>query len=144
MRKSGNRQRVTTYLARHPGASAKEIAAKLGISVSYVYRLLTDYSNKIRREAIHEVAEPEESPVSAQSVQVGGDHYLNMAVQPWDVISCWPVEQQLAFFRGNAIKYLMRMGAKDARVQEARKARHYVSKMIEVLEQGSEDAAPCE
>ena len=71
-------------------------------------------------------------PASAK--QVGGDHYVSQKVQPWDVIDTWPTDQRIGFYRGNAIKYLMRMGSKDAARQEAGKALHYIEKLIETLE----------
>ena len=74
--------------------------------------------------------------MSAQDRQEGGDHYKKMDVQPWDVIDTWPLEQQIGFYRGNALKYTMRMGAKDEQLQEVKKARHYLDKLIEVLQQG--------
>lgn len=65
--------------------------------------------------------------------QEGGDHYVKMPVQPWDVIDTWPVEQQIGFYRGNALKYIMRMGSKDQSLQEIKKAKHYIEKLAEVL-----------
>lgn len=73
-------------------------------------------------------------PRSARDIQVGGSHYKAMDVQPWDVIDTWPVEQRIGFYRGNALKYLMRMGTKDENVQEIRKGVHYLQKLAEVLE----------
>lgn len=70
---------------------------------------------------------------TANKTMVGGTHYLDMGVQPWDVVATWPAEQQIGFFRGNAVKYLMRMGTKDEQLQEVRKAQHYVQKLLEVL-----------
>lgn len=69
----------------------------------------------------------------AREVQIGGTHYKTMGVQPWDVVDTWPVEQQIGYYRGNALKYLMRMGSKDEALQEIQKASHYVQKLIEVL-----------
>lgn len=71
---------------------------------------------------------------TAQSEQVGGTHYLEMKVEPWDVIDSWSQEERIGFYRGNAIKYIMRMGKKDGDSQEIRKALHYLEKLIEVLE----------
>ena len=71
--------------------------------------------------------------LSASGYQAGGDHYTKMKVQPWDVIDSWPIEQQIGFHRGNAIKYLMRLGSKDEQLQEAKKALQYCQKLIEVL-----------
>lgn len=70
----------------------------------------------------------------ANSYQVGGDHYKNAAVEPWDVIDTWPYEQRIGYYRGNALKYIMRLGSKDALELEAAKARHYLEKLIEVIE----------
>lgn len=71
--------------------------------------------------------------MSARDEQYGGDHYKKMDVQPWDVIDTWPQAQQIGFYRGNALKYLMRAGSKDNPIQEIQKARHYMDKLIEVL-----------
>ncbi len=71
--------------------------------------------------------------------QEGGDHYKALDVQPWDVIDTWPLEQRIGFYRGNALKYVMRMGAKDEEATEIAKAMHYLEKLMEVLEDdGSE------
>ena len=72
--------------------------------------------------------------MSANDRQVGGGHYTTMAVQPWDVIDTWPREQRIGFWRGNALKYLMRMGTKDEQIKEIGKAQHYLQKLIEELE----------
>ena len=72
---------------------------------------------------------------TARDTQVGGDHYKTAGVQPWDVVDTWPIEQQIGFHRGNALKYVMRMGTKDENLREIRKAAHYLQKLVEVLEQ---------
>ena len=72
--------------------------------------------------------------MKANDTQVGGSHYKEMRVEPWDIIDSWSLEQAIGFYRGNAIKYMMRMGTKDERVQELKKARHYLDKLIEILE----------
>jgi hypothetical protein len=63
-----------------------------------------------------------------------------MAVEVWDVVDCWPLEQQIGYYRGNALKYLMRAGTKDERGQEIRKAMHYLEKLLETLEGAKNDA----
>lgn len=70
----------------------------------------------------------------ANDAQYGGDHYKKMQIQPWDIVDEWPIEQQVGYHRGGALKYIMRMGTKDERLQEAAKAMHYVQKLVEVLE----------
>ena len=65
--------------------------------------------------------------------QVGGTHYTAMATQPWDVVDTWPLDQRVGFFRGNALKYLMRAGSKGEAAEDFAKARHYLDKLVEVL-----------
>lgn len=69
----------------------------------------------------------------ASTRQVAGTHYRDMGISPWDVISTWPREQQIGFYRGNALKYLLRMGSKDENAQEIAKGQHYMEKLLEVL-----------
>ena len=65
--------------------------------------------------------------------QVAGDHYKNMGIEPWDVVDTWPLEQQIGYYRGGALKYIMRMGSKDERLQEAEKGLHYQEKLVDAL-----------
>jgi hypothetical protein len=74
----------------------------------------------------------------ANAVQVGGDHYKNMGVEPWDVVDTWPYKQRVGYYRGSALKYLMRMGSKDLEVQEIRKCQHYIQKLLETMENHDE------
>jgi hypothetical protein len=71
--------------------------------------------------------------VSAKDYMVGGSHYKELKIEPWDVADTWPVEQQIGVYRHGALKYLMRMGKKDEQVQELKKSIHYIEKLIEVL-----------
>lgn len=71
--------------------------------------------------------------MAANDYQVGGAHYKDMGVEPWDVIGTWPIEQQIGYYRGNLLKYTMRMGAKGASVEDINKAEHYARKLAEVL-----------
>lgn len=75
-----------------------------------------------------------QAATSAGARMVGGTHYIEMGVQPWDVFDTWPLEQRIGAYRANAVKYLMRLGTKDERLQEAKKAAHYCAKLVEVLE----------
>lgn len=91
-----------------------------------------------RRGSIeHEVktANAKLTHASANDKQVGGTHYKDMGVQPWDVVDTWPYEQRLGYYRGGALKYVMRSGRKDEEIQEAGKAIHYLEKLIETLKE---------
>ena len=83
--------------------------------------------------------------MTARDRQVGGDHYARQQVQPWDAIDTWPLEQRIGFYRGNALKYVMRAGTKDPAPQDYAKARHYLDKLLEVLaENGPEQRGHAE
>ena len=78
-----------------------------------------------------------ESP-RAKDRQVGGDHYKVMGVEPWAVVDTWPREQRIGFYRGSALKYLMRLDSEDASPMELAKGQHYIQKLLEVLNEESE------
>ena len=67
----------------------------------------------------------------ANDVQVGGDHYKGKAIQPWDYIAA----QNLGYFEGNIVKYVSRWKVKGG-VDDLKKARHYLDKLIEISEVG--------
>lgn len=71
--------------------------------------------------------------MTARTHQIGGDHYARQTVQPWDVIDTWPLEQRIGFYRGNALKYVMRAGSKGPAAEDIAKAQHYLAKLCEVL-----------
>lgn len=71
--------------------------------------------------------------VPANKKQFGGDHYKRMGIEPWDVVDTWPLEQRIGYYRGGALKYIMRMGSKDQSRQEIEKGKHYMKKLLEVL-----------
>ena len=78
-------------------------------------------------------------PVPARDKQFGGDHYKRMGVEPWDVVDTWPLEQRIGYYRGGALKYTMRMGNKDERLQEAQKGLHYQEKLVETLKKAQDE-----
>lgn len=76
-----------------------------------------------------------EEPPRANDIQIGGNHYKDSGIQPWEVVDTWPLDQRIGFYRGNALKYAMRMGTKDEQLTEIKKAQHYLQKLVEVLEE---------
>lgn len=65
---------------------------------------------------------------AARNVQVGGDHYQQHSIQPWDI---WQ-EYGLNAFEGAILKYLLRR--KNDRVEDLKKARHTLDRLIEIEE----------
>lgn len=74
--------------------------------------------------------------MSANDHQVRGRHYQLRAIQPWDFIAA----HGLNFFEGNIVKYVTRWRHKGG-VDDLRKARHYLDKLIE-LETADVDLDP--
>ncbi len=63
------------------------------------------------------------------------DHYRNKSIEPIDAMRSWLGESMfVAYCRGSAIKYLARMGEKDASLVEAKKAQVYLRWIVETLE----------
>jgi len=64
--------------------------------------------------------------------QVGGEHYTNKDIQPWQAMESWMTEEQFkGFMLGNVIKYIARFQDKGGRY-DLEKARHYLDKCIEL------------
>lgn len=69
----------------------------------------------------------------ADDLQVSGNHYKDMPIQPWRVMeSVMSREEFIGFLKGNIIKYSLRAGRKDGS-DDAGKALHYMMKLDEVL-----------
>jgi len=69
----------------------------------------------------------------ASSYQVGGEHYKNLKVQPWDFMeSIFTHEEFTGFLKGCIIKYVSRK--KYNSLEDIKKARHCIEKLIEVME----------
>jgi hypothetical protein len=64
--------------------------------------------------------------------QVGGEHYVSMSLQPWEIIDALG----LGFYEGTVIKYLLRR--KENRVMDLRKAIHYIEHMIHLATEEAE------
>lgn len=57
--------------------------------------------------------------------QVGGSHYEDMAIQPWEIIE----RNNLDYWEGNIIKYILRHRTKNG-VEDLLKAQHYLNHLI--------------
>lgn len=66
-------------------------------------------------------------PASALDVQVAGDHYKSMAIQPVEYIHA----NGLGFCEGAVVKYVSRWRSKGG-VADLEKARHFIDLLIEL------------
>lgn len=65
-------------------------------------------------------------------MQIGGQHYKDMGIQPWAVMEAVLTHEEfVGFLKGNVIRYAMRQGKKDG-TDDANKARHYAAKLYQV------------
>ena len=70
-----------------------------------------------------------QTTASALTTQVGGSHYKDMAIQPFE----YNHANGIPFAEGNVIKYVSRWRAKGG-VQDLKKARHFLDLLIEAEE----------
>jgi hypothetical protein len=68
----------------------------------------------------------------ADDLQVSGNHYKDMPIQPWHVMEAVLTHTEfVGFLKGNIIKYSLRAGRKDGS-DDAGKAKHYLQKLKEI------------
>jgi hypothetical protein len=71
------------------------------------------------------------SGTTADDIQVSGNHYKDMPIQPWHIMEAVLTgEEFVGFLKGNIIKYSLRAGRKDGS-DDAGKAKHYMQKLKE-------------
>jgi len=69
--------------------------------------------------------------MNANDRQVGGNHYKDMAVQPWVIMEhVLTREEFIGYLKGNIIKYSLRQGKKDE--YDLGKLQHYIQKLKEL------------
>ena len=136
-------QKIREYFIKNPTVDPKLVGEKFKAHMSQVYLL--------RKQAMHEAQEllstellgtqvtdtvnPQitDAVTQANRKQVGGDHYMNMGVQPWKAMESWMTPEEFrGFLKGNAIKYLARSNTKGG-AMDVRKAGHYIEKLSEVM-----------
>lgn len=145
MSKITKKQQVINWFLKHPLATPKVVSEKFGMAMPSVYTLrklaMKEFQERQAAEMLGpQIDEPQRVVIrdftpseKANDRQVGGDHYKNMGVEPWNVVDTWPREQRIGYYRGGALKYLMRMGSKDQSAEEIGKGQHYMQKLLEVL-----------
>jgi hypothetical protein len=69
--------------------------------------------------------------MSAFDEQAGGNHYLELAIQPVEFIH----KNNIPYIEGNVIKYVTRWRNKGGRA-DLHKAKHYINLLLEMEEDG--------
>ena len=66
-----------------------------------------------------------------KKIQIGGDHYLDMGLQPWDALEAWQTDNEYIGYQvGSAVSYLARWRRKGG-FNDVKKAHHHLSRLIE-------------
>ena len=68
---------------------------------------------------------------SADDLQVGGDHYQKMPIQPWAIMEAVLTKEEfIGYLKGALLKHSLRAGRKDG-TDDWGKAAHYAQKLAE-------------
>ena len=128
-------QRVWAYLLKNRQATVEDIVLNCDVSLGEAENCLSRISSPNWREEVR--VHTNKTP-SALDNQVGGAHYKEMVVQPWEALEAWltPAEYR-GYHKGVAISYLAREQSKGG-MQDIQKAVHHLQRLIEM--QGGEDA----
>jgi hypothetical protein len=132
--------KVAEYFLANPSAVPKVVGAKFKMHMPQVYgirkRVLSgSMLGRINDQITDAVTQSKPFVPSnkADDLQVGGDHYKNMGIQPWKAMESWMTPEEFrGFLKGNSIKYLARCNSKGG-VEDVKKARHYIDKLVEVM-----------
>ena len=73
--------------------------------------------------------------MSANDTQISGEHYKCKTIQIWDFVAA----NNLGYFEGNIVKYVSRWKDKGG-VNDLRKAKHYIEKLIELETQVKDES----
>jgi hypothetical protein len=65
--------------------------------------------------------------MSALDIQISGDHYKDMPIQPAQYIHA----NAMGYFEGNVVKYVSRWRKKNG-IADLEKAKHYIELLIEM------------
>jgi hypothetical protein len=114
-------ERCWQYLLANRDATIEDVVLNCDVSLGYAESIMGRISSPNWRE-----------PVSALEGQVGGSHYKDMEVQPWQAMEAWLTpEEYRGYHKGVAIGYLARERQKGG-LQDIEKAIHHLNRLVEV------------
>jgi hypothetical protein len=89
--------------------------------------LVTTALTPQEEEAMQQMLSRGVNGTSALDIQVAGNHYKDLAIQPVEYIHA----NGIGYFEGNVIKYVSRWKAKNG-IKDLEKAKHYIELLIEL------------
>jgi hypothetical protein len=145
--KMSNAKKIRRHLSVYPNATAKEVAAKFGVSLAYVYTL----RSLMRRDAVNTASEWNKgsdwatvhvstsnesviptsntvtpTPAPVEDVVNHPTHYKTGGIETIDFIEA----KQLNYHLGNVVKYITRADHKGDRLENLKKAQWYLEREI--------------
>lgn len=131
-----NAKKIRRYLTTNPNASAKELAAKFGVSLAYVYTL----RSLMKKDAVNTALPETDWKVlhvgttdTPNTVTLGKTdmvnhpaHYKTGGIETIDFIEA----KELNYRLGNVVKYVVRADHKGDRLEDLKKAQWYLEREI--------------
>ena len=123
-------ERVWAYIMKNrQTVTAQDIALNCDITEVEAEGYLSRISSPNWRQEVSVVTNKSSS---ALDNQVGGAHYKDMAVQPWQALEAWLTpEEYRGYHKGVAISYLARERSKGG-MQDIQKAIHHLQRLVEM------------
>jgi hypothetical protein len=117
--------KIREYFRKHPDADVAKVAAKFEASKPMTYKMRGQVAAEWQPPAV--VPVPEAVTKSALEVQVAGDHYRKMKIQPVEYIH----KNGIPFIEGCIIKYASRWRDKGG-IKDLEKIKHFADLLIEL------------
>ena len=109
-----------------------EAADVCGVTEQFAQSLL-DRVGTPREVFIREAAE-KAMTTSTLATQVGGNHYKDMGIQPWQAMEAWLTpDEYRGYHKGVAIAYLARERDKGG-LEDIKKAVHHLQRLVEMAD----------
>lgn len=137
-----NAKKIRRHLSVHPNATAKEVAAKFGVSLAYVYTLRSLMKKSPVNTAsdwtvVHMGTSNESviptsntvtpTPAPAADMVNHPAHYKAGGIETIDFIEA----KKLNYHLGNVVKYITRADLKGDRLENLKKAQWYLQREID-------------
>jgi hypothetical protein len=129
-------QAIREFVEKNPSAAMRSVAEKFDTSYPYTCMIIKEmYKKAAPAKMVPAEVEDEEGkftaeipvPVNALNVQVSGDHYKHMKIQPVEFITA----NRLSFLEGCIVKRISRWRSKDG-LKDLEKIKHEVDLLIEL------------
>lgn len=128
-KKLSGSEKIRRYMAAHPKAKPREVAAALEIDVRLVYAVRLATKNKAKADTFFSV-----NPMQKVDEVNHPPHYTQGGIETIDFIRAKLTREEfIGYLKGNAIKYSSRIGKKGSASTDAGKMAWYTNRLWSVL-----------